>query len=91
MIGLQGRGFAQNGQFIIDDTSAHTNLEYYLIIPREDTVISICTGVDGNGNAVDFKSVHNWDGTVGTSDLLTVPLGHKITAITLTSGSVQCF
>jgi len=91
MVGLQGRGFAQNGMEIIDDTSAHTGLNYYLIVPREDTVISVCTGEDAQGNAVDFKTVNNWDGTVTSTDLLAVQATHKITAITLTSGSIQCF
>ena len=91
MIGLQGRLSAENGMKIIDDTSAHTGLNYYLIVPREGTVISVCTGVDGNGNAVDFKTVNNWDGTVTITDLLAVQVGHVITAITLTSGSIQCF
>lgn len=91
MLGLQGRLGAENGQSIIDDTSAHTGLDVYLIIPREDTVISVCTGVDAEGNAVDYKVVNNWDGTVKTTDLLAVPIRHKITAITLTSGSIQTF
>jgi hypothetical protein len=91
MLGLQGRLGAENGQYIIDDTNAHTGLDVYLIIPREDTVISVCTGTDSQGNAVDFKTVNNWDGTVSSTDLLAVPIGHTITAITLTSGSIQTF
>jgi hypothetical protein len=91
MIGPQERLSAGNGMFIIDDTSAHTNLDYYLIVPREDTVISVCQGEDAQGNAIDFKTVNNWDGTVTSTDLLSVATTHKITAITLTSGSIQCF
>lgn len=91
MLGPQSRLTGGNGMFIIDDASAHTGLNYYLLVPREDTVISVCTGVDAQGNAIDFKTVNNWDGTVSTSDLLAVANTHKITAITLTSGSIQCF
>jgi len=79
------------GTFIIDDTAAHTGLEYEVIIPTEDTVLSVCTGVNSKGTAVDFKTVHNWDGTLTASHgALTVPRDNKITAITLTSGEIVC-
>ena len=79
------------GTFIIDDASAHTKLKHEVIIATEDTVLSVCTGDDGKGNAVDFKSLMNWDGTITAAHgSLTVPRGYKITAITLTSGEIVC-
>lgn len=79
------------GTFIIDDTSAHTALNYEVIIATEDTILTVCSGDDGNGNAVDFKTLMNWDGTITTAHgSLTVPRGYKITAITLTSGEIVC-
>lgn len=79
------------GTFIIDDTSAHTSLNYEVIIATEDTVLSVCSGNDGKGNAVDFTTFMNWDATIKTSHgSLTVPRGYEITAITLTSGEIVC-
>jgi len=60
------------------------------IIAQEDTVISVLSGTDSNGNAVDFKTTQNVD-TVKANALILVPLGATITAITLTSGSVICY
>lgn len=90
-MGKNARINGDKGTFIIDDTNAHTDLSYEVIIPTEDTVISVCTGVDINGNAVNFKTTQNWDGTLKTTHgSLTVPRGNKITAITLTSGEIVC-
>ena len=80
------------GMFIIDDTSAHTGLNYEVINVTEDTVFSVCTGEDNKGNAVDFKTVHNWDGTITVNhNPLTIPRDSKITAITLTSGEIAAY
>lgn len=79
-----------NGMVIVDDTTTYTKVVNYFI-PREDTVLDTCTGVDNNGNAVDFKTTQNWDGTLKESDYCMIPAGYKITNLTLTSGSVQCF
>ena len=79
------------GTFIIDDTTAYTDLNYEVIIPTEDTVLSVCTGLDNQGNAIDFKVAHNWNATLTAAHgSLTVPRGAKITAITLTSGEIVC-
>lgn len=91
MVDLQGRQGAENGMKIIKDVNTHLLINFYLLKPREDTVIDICTGVDSDGDAVDFKDIGNWVGTVKENDLLAIPLNHKITAIKLTSGSIQCF
>lgn len=77
------------GSLIIDDTNAHTGLNKEYINPTEDTVLDTCTGVDGNGNAVNFITLLNWDGTLKVEHApLTVPRGYKINAITLTSGEI---
>ena len=52
------------GTFIIDGTSANTNLDYEVIIPVEDTIIALCTGLDNAGEAVDFLATQNWNGTL---------------------------
>lgn len=79
------------GMKIIDDTNLHSDLKVSYFLPREDTTLTSCTGVDGEGNAVDFKTVNNWDGTLKVTDTCSVPRGHKITAIELATGSVQRF
>jgi hypothetical protein len=80
------------GALIIDDTSAHTGLSKNLINVTEDTAISVCTGVDHKGNAVNFKTLLNWDGTITTlHNPLTIPRGYKINAITLTSGEIVTY
>ena len=87
---LEGRLSGTNGCLLIDDTSAYTGKEFDTIIAQEDTVISILSGTDSNGNAVDFKATQNVD-TVKANALILVPMGATITSITLTSGSVICY
>lgn len=81
---------ASSGMQVIDDTNNHTG-QWDYFLPREDTVISVCTGLDANGNAKDFKVSQNWDGTMISTDFCCVKQGEKILSITLTSGSIQCF
>ena len=87
---FEGRVSGANGCLLIDDTNAHTSLNYDTIIAQEDTVFSVMTGTDSNGNAVDFKVTQNVD-TVKQNALILVPMGATITAITLTSGSIICY
>ena len=79
-----------NGCLVIDDTSAHTGLEFDFFVAQEDTVISVCTGTDAGGNAFDFKVAYNCDTIKGTA-IITAKKGYTITAITLTSGSIICY
>jgi hypothetical protein len=79
------------GMIIIDDTNAHSGLNYSYLIPREDTVISALTGVNASGDVVNLLTTQNWDGTLQNTDFLIVPRDWVITEITLTSGSIQCF
>jgi len=81
---------AQNGTLIIDDASAHTGLSNAEFIAMTDTVISVCTGVDASGDAVDFKATYNWV-TIAAGVPIIAPDGFQITAITLTSGSIALY
>ena len=90
-MGKNRRVNGDRGTFIIDGTSANTGLNYEAIIPTEDTILSVCTGLTDKGVAFDFAAEMNWDGTLTISHgSLTVPRGYKITAITLTSGEIVC-
>ena len=81
-----------SGALIIDDTNAHTNLNKEILNVTEDTALSVCTGTDSEGNAVNFKAFLNWDGTLTVNhNPLTVPRGYKITSITLTSGEIVTY
>lgn len=75
------------GSLIIDDTNAKTGLVVTSIVARVDTVISVCTGESANGSAYNFKTSLNWI-NLKQNDLLIVPDGYQINAITLTSGSI---
>ena len=79
------------GMKIIDTFDVVNDLRVSYFLPREDTVLTSCTGVDGKGNAVDFMTINNWDGTLKSTDTCAVPRGHKITSIEVSSGSIQIF
>lgn len=85
-----GRLAGSNGCLVIDDTSAHTGLSYDFFVAQEDTVISVCTGTDAGGNAFNFKVAYNCD-TIKAGAVITAKKDYKITAITLTSGSIICY
>ena len=90
-MGNTNRISGDKGTPIIDEAGANTNLNYKGIKATEDTILSVCTGLDNNGNAVDFKAVMNWNGTLTVNHgSLMVERGYKITAITLTSGEIVC-
>lgn len=87
MVSETGRIIGVNGSNFIG-TSAQTEKNYYALIMQEDTVISVLTGEDDKGNAVDFKTVQGLSSkTLKQGTLICVPQGCKITAITLASGS----
>jgi hypothetical protein len=85
-----GRLAGSNGCLVIDTTGAITGISFDFIVAQEDTVISVCTGTDAGGNAFDFKTSYNCD-TLKSGAVITAKAGYKITAITLTSGSVICY
>lgn len=74
------------GTLVIDDTNNHTGVWTSLVVTA-DTAVSVCTGLDANGTAYDFKSTSNWT-TLKQNDLLICPDNYCITSITLTSGRV---
>ena len=82
-----------SGGLIIDDTNAVTGLKKEMIIATEDTVMSTCSGIDSEGNAVNFLTLLNWDGTITANHgSLCVPRGYFITAITLsTAGEIVVY
>lgn len=81
---------AQNGTIIIDDALAHTGLSRTEFIAMTDTVISVCTGTDPSGEAVDFKVDYNWV-TISAGVPIIAPDNYIIKAITLTSGSIALY
>lgn len=81
---------AARGTLIIDDTNAHTGLSGLSLMAQSATVIASCTGVDGNGAAINFVSTYNWV-TIAAGIPIIAPDNCKITAITLTSGSIALY
>jgi hypothetical protein len=79
------------GMVIADVVQAYTGLNYTYLIPREDSVLTACTGTDKDGNTTNLLTGQNWDGTLKSTDNLIPPIGYKITAFTISSGSFQCF
>lgn len=65
--------------------------QFEAIYVREASTITVLSGKDAQGNAVDFLLAAQTNIIAGTAliqgDLITVPEGAKITAITLTAGS----
>lgn len=81
---------AAGGTIVIDDTNAHAGLEANSIMAQTATIISVCTGVDGNGNILDFKATYNWV-TLAAGIPIIAPDNCKIKAITLISGSLSVY
>lgn len=83
---------ALGGTKIYNDTSPHTGLSVNALQFRESSTITTLSGVDPNGDVVNFVTEFNISGvTLGTVDLLIVPKGYKITTITLATGSVLAY
>lgn len=79
----------QNGSWIIDDTSAHSNIDAYSIIPMSETVIASCIVLNpATGESQDLVSTRNWGATLSAGSLHRAPIGWVIKSITLTSGSI---
>jgi len=77
-----------NGSKLITGTSANT-INHTAFYVREDTVISVLTGVNDLGVATDFRAVIGITGaTLKAGDYYCIPMNNKLTALTLTSGSV---
>lgn len=66
--------------------------EYNALVVREDTVFSALTVVDKNGATVNLFSVAALSGiTLKAGEYIPAGLGAKITAFTITSGSVLAY
>lgn len=80
-----------NGCIFIDDTSNHTD-DFSVILPNADTVFSVLSGTDENGDAVNYLTTIALSGATVTKGIpVTIPNGHTITSLTLTSGSVMAY
>lgn len=80
-----------NGCLFIDDTSNHTD-GFCVILPNEDTVFSALAGTDEDGTAVNYLTTIALSGATVTKGIpITIPNGHTITSLTLTSGSVMAY
>jgi hypothetical protein len=87
-MGVQARKLAvSGGSRILDTTGALTGINASSLVAREDSVISVCTGITLLKQAYDFKVSMNWI-NLKKGDLLIAPDGFRINAITLTSGSL---
>lgn len=87
-MGVQARKMAvSGGTYVLDTTSALTGINASSLVAREDSVISVCTGITKLKQAYDFKAQLKWV-TIKKGDLLIAPDGYKINAVTLTSGSL---
>lgn len=91
MESIEGRLVGSKGAHRIYNTEVKTGLDYTIIIAESDTVFNTIEGQDEQGEAVDFTaSPFGWENmTAGIP--YAVPMGHKITDITLTSGAVVCY
>lgn len=80
---------ANNGSKLITGTGANTGLNHTSFYVREDTVISVLSGTNELGATTNWLTELGLSGiTLKQGDFYPVGLGDKITAITLTSGSV---
>jgi len=71
---------------------AVTGKEYNALVVREDTVFTVLTVVDKNGATVNLLSTAGLSGiTMKVTDYIPAGAGAKITAFTITSGSVLAY
>lgn len=78
-----------DGSRLVTGTGAVTGISREAIYVRENTVIATLSGTNDNITTTNLLTLLNISGaTLVQGDFFTVPEGYKITAITLTSGSV---
>jgi hypothetical protein len=80
-----------SGSQIVDDTGARTQLKIKSIDVLTDTVFAVATGLDGAGNAIDYKNdTTNWNWVnVPAGTTLFAGIGNFIDKVQLTSGKVK--
>jgi hypothetical protein len=88
-----GRATANDGCIHISSADgAKTGLNIYAFIPDQDTVIGTMTGFADNDSVEDFKTTMALTGkTLKAGTYFAVPLGARITAITVTSGAIIAY
>lgn len=73
-------------------TGAVTGKEYNALVVREDTVFTVLTIVDKNGATINELTAANLSGiTLKAGEYIPAGLGAKITAFTISSGSVLAY
>lgn len=82
------RVMCSGGTLVIDTTGAITGLTCFAIDCVADTAVSVMTGFDENGVAVDFKTVYNLD-TLKAGYTYYIKANQHVAAITLTSGTIN--
>lgn len=93
----QERVAANNGCILIADTAAYTsgttNFPFReMLVIQEDTVIATLTAIDESRTSYNaLTRIGLGSKTLKQGAIITVPAGHKITALTLTSGSLIAY
>ena len=83
---------ANGGCEYIDNTNARTGKKYYCFIVQADTVVGTLTGGFAPDTTTDYLTSIGLSGkTLKQGAIITVPAGNKITALTLTSGSLIAY
>jgi len=89
MASSEHRGLPWGQQFLIADDTARTGLEYYLLVIREDSVISVLSDATNTLNMVTAMGISGK--TLKAGDKLFAKKGHKMTNTTFTSGSAWAY
>lgn len=92
---MDSRLGAHSGCVHNSSTSAFTGF-FFAFVPDQDTVVAALSGKDQAGNAVNYltDATHSMGisgKTLKQGSFFTVPYGHVITSMTLTSGAVVLY
>jgi hypothetical protein len=89
----QQRTTAGGGSLHVNSSDgAKTGLNVYAFIPDQDSVVSVLTGLNAAGSAEDFKTTMGLTSkTLKQGSYFAVPVGAKITSITVTSGAIVAY
>ena len=80
-----------NGTKRITGTGANTGLNIDTILAESPAVLTVCSGEDEQGTAVNFRLTPYFWTEMATGIPYCVPMGMKVTAITLSSGALATF
>lgn len=91
MTSPEGRLIGVNGSFYVG-TSAQTDKNYYAIVPQEDSVFTTLSGENEKGETQNYLTLQGLASkTIKQGSMIMCPQGHKITAVTLSSGSAIAY